>query len=428
MINLDTRVLELVNENELWLILHVAKRMQQNRMTAWPSLKTLCSDTKWSENALRKWRKSLCEKGFLSIEQRPAQTPIYRFSLKGIGVFSPLSGEFSEEDTLPKIGTPPYQKLVPPPYQKLVPPPYQKLVPELVSNGSELAIEVVSKEAPQAAAPPLPPNPAFQTPSTSVGEIGTLEAEKNKKNSFPAGPLSQAELSALEAQSVTEANEVFAAIQKPKAKRLPKTENDPADILAHLKGEAVEFFKAIREDWQRWTDYKRRDKKGNYRSAETEAVAVTRLFSLSAGRPDAAHEAIEHSIGNSYAGIYAPKQSDKRTAPAQRYSMGDCPQCDHTPDGLFVEMREFYKGNTGLMQKAQEYAGTRFCKTDLQTVVQKFCANQVSKGRIADTFEQHHAALTSWLMTQKKFEQPANSPMTSPLSSRPDGPQIRSAV
>lgn len=68
MINLNDKLLEKVNEYELWLCTHIAKRMNENG--AFPSNETLCKDTGWSLNTLQKHKKSLIAKKILICEKR----------------------------------------------------------------------------------------------------------------------------------------------------------------------------------------------------------------------------------------------------------------------------------------------------------------------------------------------------------------------
>lgn len=69
MLNIDTRLLNEVNENELWLLCHIAKRIGKNR-TCWPSNKRLCDETGWSINKLQKVKTALIKKGLVKVIPR----------------------------------------------------------------------------------------------------------------------------------------------------------------------------------------------------------------------------------------------------------------------------------------------------------------------------------------------------------------------
>ena len=214
-----------------------------------------------------------------------------------------------------------------------------------------------------------------------------------------------------------------------KTRRATKAETMTAEILSHLKGEVVDYFHAIHAAWQEWSRYKADEKRSRYKP-QGAARTITALFNETGGDAKIGREAIRFSMEKNWAGIFMPKQSDKHAAPAQRYSLADRPQCEHTPDGLLAELRAFYTASPGLLCAAQEYAGTKYGANDLKAIIQKFCANQVGKGRCANTFEQHHADLSVWLLNQKKFEQQANQGPkdNNPYSNRPDGPKTRSDV
>lgn len=69
MINIDTRLLEKVDQNELWLLMHLAKRLNKDR-TCWPSNRMLLRELGWSIDKLQKYKKALSDKGFLSVMGR----------------------------------------------------------------------------------------------------------------------------------------------------------------------------------------------------------------------------------------------------------------------------------------------------------------------------------------------------------------------
>lgn len=156
MINVDDRILGKVNENEFWIIMHVAKRMRSNRLQAWPSLETIAKDCRWSENTTRRWRDSLVKKGYLQIEYRPGLSNIYRFTMQGIGIFTPMEGEYQEEVPLPEVGTPPLPEIGTPPVPKVGTPPLPKVGTQKgINNGRGLTREVgLTREISTGAAAP----------------------------------------------------------------------------------------------------------------------------------------------------------------------------------------------------------------------------------------------------------------------------------
>jgi uncharacterized phage protein (TIGR02220 family) len=111
MINIDTRLLELVDERELWLLMKIAAYLNADRL-CWPSNKSLIKSTGWSENKMAAVKKSLIEKGILVCEKRYREdgsmtSNLYRVTTEYIGIFMPI-----------KEVTPP-QELTPPPPQIL---------------------------------------------------------------------------------------------------------------------------------------------------------------------------------------------------------------------------------------------------------------------------------------------------------------------
>jgi len=99
MLNIDDRLLSELNESEMFLCLHILKRMKSSRMTAWPGTKTLCEDCSWDERTLKKWRKSLIDKGIISIKESPGKANVYRFKKSGFGVFSNANEVELEEES-----------------------------------------------------------------------------------------------------------------------------------------------------------------------------------------------------------------------------------------------------------------------------------------------------------------------------------------
>ena len=148
MINLDTRILEKMNESELFLILQIVKRMQQNRMTAWPSVETLCKDCNWDERTVKKWRKSLIDRGFLEMNLKSGKPTVYRLKKTGISVWQPVENEdgYPEKEGTILEGTKnaPPQKMQ---GQKMCLGGVQKMTPELKVINSELIIKKSERDA-----------------------------------------------------------------------------------------------------------------------------------------------------------------------------------------------------------------------------------------------------------------------------------------
>lgn len=214
-----------------------------------------------------------------------------------------------------------------------------------------------------------------------------------------------------------------------------------AQICAEItKPEVLDFFHAIHAAWGEWTAYKRREKKGPYKSAETEAATIAALAKAVNYDPEAGRAAIEHSIAHTYQGIYPPKDTAPTAAPAPRYSLEDRPQAN-TPEQMKEELSRFYNANSALLSEAQSTAGTNYTGDRLRSIVIDFCGNRIAKARQGETFGQHHAALGLWLKRQKEFDAAKNpaqqkhtagtqpqAPLRSaaPVNYSQQGPQLRS--
>ncbi len=86
MINIDTRFLSKVDESEMWLLLHITKRLGK-KMFCFPSNSTLLNDTGWSIDKLRYVKKSLEQKGLIWIEDTHGKSNNYHVKTDEIGVF-----------------------------------------------------------------------------------------------------------------------------------------------------------------------------------------------------------------------------------------------------------------------------------------------------------------------------------------------------
>lgn len=221
-------------------------------------------------------------------------------------------------------------------------------------------------------------------------------------------------------------------LQELVSRNKARTGNSTAAVCAEIKTpEVLDFFHAIHAAWAEWTDYKRREKKGTYKTAKTEAATITALARTVNYDPEAARAAIEHSIAHTYQGIYPPKDAApaKATA-AERYSIEDHPRAK-TPGELRDELSRFYSAHKdqSLFSEVQEFAGTTYGQDRVCSIVADFCGKRIEKGRQGETFGQHHAALGIWFKNQKEFDA-AKSPITTPHhhAGPQSQPQLRSAA
>ena len=256
------------------------------------------------------------------------------------------------------------------------------------------------------------------------GETFDLEEKTNLEPITPAAR----ELSELEAQSADEARQVFAAIEGKKPRTPKPAGNNITSVCAEISDDRVlVFFHGISEAWGEWIDYKRREKKGTYKTAKTEAATIAALAKSVNYDPAAGRAAIEHSIAHTYTGIYPPKDIAPTAAPAARYSLEDRPQAN-TPEQMKEELSRFYNANSALLSEAQKTAGTNYTGERLRSIVIDFCINRIAKARQGETFGQHHAALGSWLKRQKEFDAGINPiPHQHPTGPQPQAP-LRSAA
>lgn len=101
MINLDRRILDKVNENELYLLCHIAKYINK-RNWCFPARETLRKSTGYGRDKLDRVLKSLCEKGILKKAQRRLKnhkfsTNKYTVTTSYIGVFVSIEGTKEDE-------------------------------------------------------------------------------------------------------------------------------------------------------------------------------------------------------------------------------------------------------------------------------------------------------------------------------------------
>lgn len=119
MLNIDDRLLELVDESELWLMLKI-KSFTNAGGEAWPSNETLCRITGWSKNTLGVVKKRLVKKGLLVVKKR--FTADKSMTSNSYTINTNLIANYvgkQDETPCPKIGTTPTQKMGIPPTQNL---------------------------------------------------------------------------------------------------------------------------------------------------------------------------------------------------------------------------------------------------------------------------------------------------------------------
>jgi hypothetical protein len=106
MINIDDRLLKKIDSNEFWLLCHITKRLNKDRI-CWPSNRMLCRETGWSMDKLQKYKKQLIDKDILSVIVRKHPeggqgSNAYKIKCDMIGIFVPLSDiEPLQENTPP---------------------------------------------------------------------------------------------------------------------------------------------------------------------------------------------------------------------------------------------------------------------------------------------------------------------------------------
>jgi hypothetical protein len=284
-----------------------------------------------------------------------------------------------------------------------------------VVNGTDPKYKYISKkkekskekgkenDMPQAAVTTFTPDQIEQTAVTIVAqEIFTLEAEK-ENNPIPGGPLKEKDIPASQDAGTFEANPLPPNFSPSK----PKAAKTPAGPESAIIDPAVlEFYQAIAADWEKWKAYKRREKKGTYKSPETEAVTITGLFNRVAGNPDDAKAAIQYSIEQTWTGIF-PEDKKKKQPDPVRYSLDDHPANPATGQALLEEISAFYRNpaNAGLWSQTLKAAKVSGWTPEKQTqVVSRFCLHQVSTDRAKDSFGQLNARLQKWFETENNMQ------------------------
>jgi len=208
--------------------------------------------------------------------------------------------------------------------------------------------------------------------------------------------------------------------------RTPKPAgNSTTSVCAEIKTpEVLDFFHAIHAAWREWTDYKRRERKGTYKSAKSEAATITELANEVNCDPEAARAAIQRSIAKTYTGI-CPDKNWKSATPPPRYSLEDRPQAT-TPTEMMKEAISFYQQNPKVWRDATLFGKvTEWTQEKHKDFLLKFCARQIADGRGRDTFGEINARLQAWFLNENKHQNPAQQQHTA--GPQPQAP-LRSAA
>lgn len=142
MINVDTRLLKQVDERQMWLLLHLAKRINIKGKICWPSNKTLCTDTGWHIEKLQAVKKSLITEGLIEVTARPDKTNIYKINSQKISIYINAEDvEFEESTPVGKTDIPVSEKPLEPILEN---PTTNRLTNEvLVIEQHDLATQVI---------------------------------------------------------------------------------------------------------------------------------------------------------------------------------------------------------------------------------------------------------------------------------------------
>jgi len=230
MINVDDRLLNELDESEMYLVLHIAKHMTANRMTAWPSIPTLAKACKWDERTVKTHRQSLIDKGFLSMKTTPGKPTQYRFLKDGIGIYHGLNtdNDIAENEGTEIEGGTNFEGAF--------------FVPKGVQN---LRGEVVNKEVINVERADQEKNPL------SPAESSSLEAETLEGDNLPGGVL--AEIHDGETGATVYDLIPPAPVTDPPAHRIELGDRPTAETPTQLQKNLEAFY--AEPDWQNeWDD------------------------------------------------------------------------------------------------------------------------------------------------------------------------------
>jgi len=287
-----------------------------------------------------------------------------------------------------------------------------------VVNGTDPKYKYIDKNknkkkeklAPQAAFITTHTPTEFENIRIVEGQTITLEEKTNLEPITPAAREHDSQILQDFANMGTDAEFEDVKRRMTAKPRTPKPAgNSTTSVCAEIKTpEVLDFFHAIHAAWREWTDYKRRERKGTYKSAKSEAATITELANEVNCDPEAARAAIQRSIAKTYTGI-CPDKNWKSATPPPRYSYEDRPQAK-TPEEMKIELSQFYNAHKeeSLFSQVQEFAGTNYGQDRIRSLVADFCGKRIEQGRQGETFAQHHAALGLWLKRQKEFDAAKN--------------------
>ena len=143
MINLDTRLLDQVKDaNQLFLLMHISKRINVSTNQCFPSNATLQKDTGWSRTKVYEVRQQLIDLNIIKITERRlesdrSQSSIITLNTEHISFFvtaKKLTKEFKEEDTPPSA-------TADAPVRHSEPTPSATANTELINQSNKLTIE-----------------------------------------------------------------------------------------------------------------------------------------------------------------------------------------------------------------------------------------------------------------------------------------------
>ncbi len=100
---------------------------------------------------------------------------------------------------------------------------------------------------------------------------------------------------------------------KPAVKKATERQ---AEMRAEMDPATLVFYDRIREKWNIWNEYKRKEHKFRYKSAISEKTAIQSLMKLSGADPVKAGKIIERSIERGWKGLFPLPES--RVEPAKK--------------------------------------------------------------------------------------------------------------
>ncbi len=105
--------------------------------------------------------------------------------------------------------------------------------------------------------------------------------------------------------------------RKPAVKTATERE---AEMRAEMDPATLVFYDRIRDKWQKWNEYKRKEHKFRYKSAISEKTAIQSLLKLSGADPVKAGKIIERSIERGWKGLFPlPENSEQKSKNKTRH-------------------------------------------------------------------------------------------------------------